>query len=1063
MNSIGHRMILASAGSGKTYALTNRFVRLLAGGAQPERIVALTFTRKAAGEFFDEILNKLARAAREPQYAAKLAADIEVPGLGVPDFLRLLRLVVEAMHRLRLGTFDGFFARIARNFPFELGLAGEFEVLQDYAARRERARVLRRMFARTGGLDDAQKEFIEAFKRATFGTDEKRLGVQLDRFIDEHQEAFLASPESDRWGNPARIWPQGAGWFDRRGKLEGDVAELRGLLARRELTDGQLARWQLFFAALPEWSAGAPLAPPLRYILENALDAWEGIRSGGADLMLDRKKFHLGGAECAALARIVGHVVGAELHRRLEITRGIHSVLRGYENVYHDSVRRDGKLTFSDVQRLLLPGRDGSLALSREAGDDSRLFIDFRLDAEIDHWLLDEFQDTSFGQWSVIRNLIDEAVQDPTGGRSFFYVGDVKQAIFAWREGDPRLFREIYNHYNAAHPGVITEEHLVKSWRSGPPVVAMVNAVFGNAGVVRDLFPGAAAESWNTEWRDHESAQPQLGGQAALLHAPDEAGRFAIALRLLHEIEPLERGLSCALLVQKNETAARLADYLRREGGLPAVAESDLHVCTDNPVGAAMLALMKAAAYPGDSLAREHVLMTPLGKALSGEGFVDRETWTRGILAQVHTDGFERTVTAWWRRLEPALDAADIFSRSRARQFSSAAALFDATGSREIAEFIEFMERHTVRDTDTAAVLRVMTVHKAKGLGFDLVILPDLEGVRLDSRRAGLAVQKAGDRSVDWILDLPNRLFFAQDEVLAAHVSGAEADACYESLSLLYVAMTRAKRAMYLITKPPGKSKSRNFPKLLAETLGEEEVGIRVGKQELSGAFGSGDPDWHARLEKPAEIPRPPVEIVPMDPATAPTTRRLPSLRPSAGKDAVLPGAQIFSLERNGAAEFGTLVHALLAGVEWLEGGLAEGLAQAWAAFGVAGEEASGCVRAADLAPVWKRPDAPKAEVWRERAFEIVLDGTWVTGVFDRVVVWRDSSGCAIRAQVFDYKTDRVSAEPDLAALAKRHSAQLDLYRRVAAVLAGLDPSKVECELVLTRLRRKIPIPHPAN
>ena len=71
MKPIGHVMILASAGSGKTYQLTNRFVKLLALGARPERIVALTFTRKAAGEFFDEILNKLARAAQDPADAAR--------------------------------------------------------------------------------------------------------------------------------------------------------------------------------------------------------------------------------------------------------------------------------------------------------------------------------------------------------------------------------------------------------------------------------------------------------------------------------------------------------------------------------------------------------------------------------------------------------------------------------------------------------------------------------------------------------------------------------------------------------------------------------------------------------------------------------------------------------------------------------------------------------------------------------------------------------------------------------------------------------------------------------
>src|ERR1041384_5345917 len=98
MSAIGHVMILASAGSGKTYALTNRFIALLAAGAKPERIVALTFTRKAAGEFFDEILKRLARAAGEAEFAAQLAVDLGHPQLGPADFRRMLRDVVDAMH-----------------------------------------------------------------------------------------------------------------------------------------------------------------------------------------------------------------------------------------------------------------------------------------------------------------------------------------------------------------------------------------------------------------------------------------------------------------------------------------------------------------------------------------------------------------------------------------------------------------------------------------------------------------------------------------------------------------------------------------------------------------------------------------------------------------------------------------------------------------------------------------------------------------------------------------------------------------------------------------------------
>jgi ATP-dependent helicase/nuclease subunit A len=99
------------------------------------------------------------------------------------------------------------------------------------------------------------------------------------------------------------------------------------------------------------------------------------------------------------------------------------------------------------------------------------------------------------------------------------------------------------------------------------------------------------------------------------------------------------------------------------------------------------------------------------------------------------------------------------------------------------------------------------------------------------------------------------------------------------------------------------------------------------------------------------------------------------------------------------------------------------------------------------LAAVWARP-AGRAEVWRERAFEAVLDGAWVTGVFDRVVVRRDASGAAAAATVYDFKTDRIAGPGELAAAKARHAPQLEMYRRAAAVLTGLDPSAILAEPV---------------
>lgn len=1053
MSTPRNEMILASAGSGKTYALTDRYVALLAGGAAPERIVALTFTRKAAGEFFDEILKKLADAAGDSARAEKLANDIGRPGLGAGDFLSLLRKMTEAMHRLRLGTLDSFFAQIVGAFPLELGLAGQFEVLEEAAARAEQERVLRRMFTRAGALTEAQQEFVEAFKRATFGREEKRLTEMLEDFLQGHQQTYLAAPAEAVWGNPARIWPEGNEWIEGRPDAKRALMTLRAWLTAAAPLEKQRKRWEDFLAAAEAWTPGAVLPRELAYVLDKALEAWPELRRGPVTLEFDRKKQELDAAASAALADLTRSIVGGELRRRLETTRGIFAVLQGYERFYGEAVRRAGRLTFADVQRLLAP-EAGAPMLAQTAGE-GRLLIDYRLDAAIDHWLLDEFQDTSFGQWSVLKNLIDEAVQDPAGGRSFFCVGDVKQAIYQWREGDPALFREIFNHYNAAAPGAIAERPLVESWRSGLPLIEMVNAVFGARSKLAELFPGAASTAWNAEWREHRTAVPQRTGQAALLHAEDEEGRWRTTLSLLREIRPLERGLTCAVLVRKNTTATALADFLRREGGLPAVAESDLRVCADNPLGAALLALVQAAAHPGDTLAWEHVRMTPLAAVLAQEGLEHRERVTARVLEQIHAEGFERTMQWWLARLEPRWESGDAFTRLRARQIAAAAGEFDATGRRDTAEFVEFMREYKARDAEGASVVRVMTVHRAKGLGFDMVILPDLEGKTLEERRDGLAVRKTKDRAVDWVLDLPPETFRHRDPVLQAYVTEARAAACYENLSLLYVAMTRAKRGLYVITKPPGDSKSANFPRLLADTLGTATLEVQVGGAVLSGAWSTGDAVWFA-ASRAKEEATDESRLAPL--VGAKRAPRWVARRPS-GEGAAAPGfAQLFSLERSGAMDFGTAVHRLLAEVEW---GPVVDIEARWAQRTEPADvvrEASAVIQEASLASVWVRPTAT-SEVWRERAFEMLLDGVWITGVMDRLVVERDPVGRARRATVYDFKTDRVD-ETGVAAAAARHEGQMAFYRQAAAKLTGLSMGAVDAVLVFTRARRLVKSGH---
>jgi ATP-dependent helicase/nuclease subunit A len=281
--------------------------------------------------------------------------------------------------------------------------------------------------------------------------------------------------------------------------------------------------------------------------------------------------------------------------------------------------------------------------------------------------------------------------------------------------------------------------------------------------------------------------------------------------------------------------------------------------------------------------------------------------------------------------------------------------------------------------------------------------------------------------------------------VLRAHVAAAEADACYEALCLLYVAMTRAKRAMYVLVDPvKPNSTSHNYPKLLTEALGETWAG--------------GDAHWYEKLA-PAEPAAPRSAGLVALAGEFARVPRLPARTPSALKSGVVAGSALFAAGERVAADFGTAVHALFATIEcWQEAG-AEDWRAARRAEGVdasALAEVLACLRAPELASVFA-PPAAGGEVWRERAFEAVIDGVWVTGVIDRVVVKRGSDRRAQRATVFDFKTDRVADEPgELARAAQRHAGQIDLYRRVVARLTGLEETAVTAEVVFTVVRRRV-------
>ena len=192
MGIVGNRAIAASAGSGKTFQLAHRYIQLMANGVNPDRIIALTFSRKAAGEIFDSVVGYLYRAASSPDRARETGKLIGKNNFAEHDFLLLLRKLIANLHSLHIGTLDSFAIKIIRAFPIELGVSPGFEVLDNggAAARSIREQVLGEIFGQRQVDRAARNEFLNAFKQATFGQEEKGLERSLDAFIGDYRNYY---------------------------------------------------------------------------------------------------------------------------------------------------------------------------------------------------------------------------------------------------------------------------------------------------------------------------------------------------------------------------------------------------------------------------------------------------------------------------------------------------------------------------------------------------------------------------------------------------------------------------------------------------------------------------------------------------------------------------------------------------------------------------------------------------------------------------------------------------------------------------------------------------------
>jgi ATP-dependent exoDNAse (exonuclease V) beta subunit len=667
--------------------------------------------------------------------------------------------------------------------------------------------------------------------------------------------------------------------------------------------------------------------------------------------------------------------------------------------------------------------------------------------------------------------------------RSFFCVGDTKQAIYRWRGGLGEILTKLPEFL-----GEIPVSEHVKSWRSAQPIIDVVNQVFGHLDQfeVDDKYR-KGLDAWSERFKEHSTAKKELCGYVRLESGPEQVkdhnlGRHRgehcshVATKIVELVQKAPTA-SVGVLCRTNETVARMIYELRRFN-VHASEEGGTSLA-DSPAVELMLSLFTLADHPGHSVASSHLRNSPLQKQI--ESWSDAEA-SRELRRELFAKGYGRFTLGWAAHVAPACDLRD---RTRLQQLVEMAYAFEARSTLRADDFVAWVRSQRVPDP-SAANVRVMTIHAAKGLEFEAVVLPELDST-LTGRPPPFVVRRDPKTlDVNFVCryaDEASRNLMTSEEQLAFD---QDREKCVEeSLSLLYVAMTRAIHALYMYIPGPRLKKIKEaWYNLLRQTLARDTPWTKC-----SLLYEHGDPSWYQSMPAPAvpptSDPARPARIT-FKPEETERGRGLDHVAPSRreGQARVASDSLFHPSEGTGLAA-GTLYHAWFEKISWLDDGVpsdgelrdvaeklrtdlpAESLRDLDKHLSIfrgwldasdvravlerstyADPRQCGFPRA--LVPCWTKTMRP-LQVETERRF-LVRDGAkfW-NGSFDRIV-WLGDGERTVAADLIDFKTDAIR-RGDPAALEERtehYRPQLEAYRRAVTLLAGLPLERVAARLVFT-------------
>ena len=839
-------VVEACAGAGKTWMLVSRILRALLNGAEPQQILAITFTRKAAGEMrarLDEWLSGFADTACDD---TRRVAELRLRGCDAATAARLAPMLGSLHERLLRGgravevrTFHAWFTQLLAHAPLALlqalQLPLQHTLIEDHTVLRQP--LLRRLHRTVQNDASLRADYLVLVARHGRSTVLAWLDVAWRRG-PEIERADAAGHAQGSVPPAAALWPACAGLGNPAALVLQDplAGEMSGLA--RQLGHGK--------------SKAQTAASGLRAALE-AVGADEAFELA-FDALFTKKgepRKHLGDTP-------LQHAVAESL----QAIRDMHTQQQAHED--HVAMLRLSRVLLTEYaslkrQRGLVDMPDLERAAEALLGDGELAgWVQERLDQRLRHVLIDEFQDTSPLQWQALHGWLSSyagAGGGVSGQRppAVFIVGDPKQSIYRFRNAEPRVFAAAREFVAEGLEGQVLEcDH---TRRNGPAVIAALNAVFEDAaaadgwgpyrahttgssaaGTVRRL-PGVAYEKPGAKgaadgWRD-SLTEPR--------HEPETQRRAAEAAQVAEAVAALIDGRGpgqgqghgpgllpgeVMVLARTRAMLAHVAEALAARG-LPHVVAEPLKL-HETPETLDLMALLDVLASPSHDLALARALRCPVFGAsdddllwLAGQAH-GRRPWLATLLRAdtLPSPALARAqhLLAGWHTAAAKLPPHDLLDRivhegevparlaaavpadRRAAALQAVDALLAAAlahqGARLLSVYSFVRELRAGRVAAGAAApsqaVQLLTVHGAKGLEARAVVIADSDRAARPAERATVLV--------DWPVDqsAPRRVAFVKSIAsappsLATMVEAEILAGQREALNGLYVAMTRAR------------------------------------------------------------------------------------------------------------------------------------------------------------------------------------------------------------------------------------------------------------------------------